>query len=154
MIHHGLPARGFISSIKCAGQDWITHADALLGQHPIESVSPTTVPITEEKGLLFSNRMVRFQGRTWRKWSEQAVRQDELVKYGVEAAMALSLLRAEWPKITFIPALLTVGVDWAQRPNPTVISVEQAFRTYEADMLRRVAQHFEIPSAFLGHDSS
>ncbi len=42
--------RGFISEITCTAADWLTHADDILAEHPVTSVSLTSMILPEEVG--------------------------------------------------------------------------------------------------------
>jgi len=90
-------ARGFVSEATLAADDWLTHADAITSQHPVEQVRLTTIVPPEFRRQVDSEDtggpgcIIRLPARTWRPFPDGDSPEGRL----------RNLLAAEWPKITF-----------------------------------------------------
>jgi len=89
--------RGFVQSLQCRAEFWLTHADAITSQHPVEKVRLTTIVPPEFRRQVDSEDtgepgcIIRLPGRTWRPFPDGDSPEGRL----------RNLLAAEWPKITF-----------------------------------------------------
>lgn len=103
----GLPAsqigltRGFASRLECTAAFWLQWAAAILAEHPVTSVTLTTVPEVERRrfpGFADFGAERRFPrrlpGREWRSF-------DALGCPGSDREAIPALLAAEWPSLTF-----------------------------------------------------
>jgi uncharacterized protein (TIGR02996 family) len=54
-------SRGFVSAITCPAADWLAHADALTAANPIEAVTLTTWPASEQAGTLYHRARELFE---------------------------------------------------------------------------------------------
>ena len=67
--------RGFIESATCSAADWLSHADAILCEHPVRDVTLTTIPLLEgnddDVGLLGDQTGRRFAWADARKEADR-----------------------------------------------------------------------------------
>lgn len=88
-------SRGFIRHFIGKAQDWLTHADIILAQHPVEEVTLTTMPELEVLNLSGTFDICRsLRGRKTDNF--QSVSMDYVTQH---SQIELALLKAEWPTI-------------------------------------------------------
>jgi hypothetical protein len=89
--------RGFIESITCSWQDWLTHNKAIRAAAPLRSVTFTTWPEIERAGDNRSNERIRITGGQWvRIWLDTNPWKFPSLRF-----ILSTLCRAEWPGINF-----------------------------------------------------
>lgn len=85
-------SRGFVSSLTCTWDAWLTHADAILKQQPIERVRLTTRPEVESQLVPPVRGRVRFSGEEWWLSATPGNTEEENIRL---------LLKYFWPTIEF-----------------------------------------------------
>ncbi len=90
--------RGFVGSIECSAADWLTHADTILREHPVQSVRLTTLPKMRVARHGSTIGAMKYRGRLLsRRWRD--LRDLPCGEGADDEATARSLLAAEWPAI-------------------------------------------------------
>ena len=86
--------RGFVARCWLPAADWLAHSDAILAAHPVTAVALTTIP---ELKFVFAGggqpRAAHLPGRRQHR--------SDYGSWAVDRGIAIGLLRANWPGVTF-----------------------------------------------------
>jgi uncharacterized protein (TIGR02996 family) len=115
--------RGFVEQVTCSAEDWLSHGDAILAEHPVTRVTPSTDP-RDLDGLDGESRLV------------------------LQAETGLLVWKCDrWPGVAFTmpPPVIDVTIDW----NPIGTIGTQGFDESVSDVVDEIAQSLGIPPHLL-----
>lgn len=82
--------RGFVGRVECTAAEWLAHGDAIRAAHPVTRVKMTTEPDLQ----VLRTGVYSLPGKS--RWAATELGDNEQWR-----DVALRLLRAEWPGVTF-----------------------------------------------------
>jgi uncharacterized protein (TIGR02996 family) len=96
--------RGFVESLMCAAEIWLTHADAILAEQPVREVTLTTLPIVNYS-FLRQEHCLQIQGRE--RWHKEIFAVGRLL-----SEMLKDIFEREWEGVHFTIACPLYPAPW------------------------------------------
>jgi uncharacterized protein (TIGR02996 family) len=104
----GMFRRGFVEHVTCDGDDWVTHADAILASHPVRAVTLTSWPAMTFGGSRFAGGWCLSEYRVAGRDVVARVPESSQIGTGMGVVVYRAALSARWPQVppegwTFAP---------------------------------------------------